>query len=158
MLFRSVSQSRYRKLRFPTNVSFGDLSTTIYSDGQGKTLTLFKDWLDYIFPVNFTNNNGAFRVPYKSTYATTATITHFNPEGEPIVRYKFEELYPVGIQDIPLNWGAFEDVVTLQADFKYSTYSAESLSSIASKTSSFDPVIPTPTQNNRVPQTPIIKK
>ena len=30
---------------FPTNITFGNLSATFFSDGQGKTLTLFKDWL-----------------------------------------------------------------------------------------------------------------
>lgn len=146
------------KETFPTNVSFGDLSVTFFSDGQGKTLTIFKDWLNYIFPINFSADNNAFRVPYKSDYSTVATITHFDPEGSPIVKYKFNELYPAGVQDIQMNWGAFEDIVTLSADFKYTTYSAESLYSASSKTSKKSPVIPAPAPNNRLPWTTIIKK
>jgi len=142
---------------FPTNISFGDLSITFLSDGQGKTLTIFKDWLKYIFPVDFTTNSNAFRLPYKSEYSTTATINHFDPEGKTIAKYKFEEIYPASILDIPMNWGAFDDLVTLSADFKYSTYSVQSISATNQQAQSNQPVISLPAQNNRQPETSIIK-
>lgn len=142
------------KETFPVNVSFGDLSVTFFSDGEGKTLSAFKEWLDYIFPVNFTYDSNAFRVPYKSDYSTKAVITHFDPEGKPIVKYTFDEVYPAGVQDISMNWGAFEDIVTLQADFKYTVYKIENLQTNAKK---FDPVNTSPAPNNRLPQSPIIE-
>jgi hypothetical protein len=141
------------KEAFPINISFGDLSVTFYSDGQGKTLTALKEWLNYMFPVDFTINDSAFRVPYKSEYATKATVIHFDPEGNAIVKYTFDEVYPAGVQDIALNWGAFEDVVTVQADFKYSTYKIENL---IQESKGPDPVVPSPASNNRLPQIPII--
>jgi hypothetical protein len=145
------------KEAFPTNISFGDLSATFFSDGQGKTLTIFKDWLKYIFPTDFVTNSNAFRLPYKSDYATTATIKHFDPEGRTIAKYKFEEIYPASISDIPMNWGAFDDLVTLSADFKYSTYSVESVSTTSQPVQPDQPVVPKPAQNNRQPETPVIK-
>ena len=145
------------KETFPTNISFGDLSATFFSDGQGKTLTIFKDWLKYIFPTDFATNSNAFRLPYKSDYATTATIKHFDPEGRTIAKYKFEEIYPASISDIPMNWGAFDDLVTLSADFKYSTYSVESVSTINQPTQPDQPVTPKLAQNNRQPESPILK-
>lgn len=142
---------------FPTNISFGDLSTTFFSDGQGKTLTIFKDWLKYIFPTDFTTNPSAFRLPYKSDYATIATINHFDPEGRTIAKYTFNEIYPASIQDIPMNWGAFDDLVTLSVDFKYSTYSVESVSTTGQPIQSDQPSVPLLAQNNRQPESPIIK-
>jgi hypothetical protein len=142
---------------FPTNISFGDLSATFFSDGEGKTLTIFKDWLKYIFPTDFVTNSNAFRLPYKSDYATTATIKHFDPEGRTIAIYKFDEVYPASISDIPMNWGAFDDLVTLSADFKYSTYSVESVSTTNQPVQPNQSVIPKPAQNNRQPESPIIK-
>ena len=143
---------------FPTNITFGNLSATFFSDGQGKTLTLFKDWLKYIFPVDFITNPSAFRLPYKSDYATTAIIKHFDPEGEVIVTYKFEEIYPSSVSDIPMNWGAFDDLVTLSTDFEYSTYSIERAGDIKYPTPTFpQPVVPKPAPNNQQPESPIFK-
>ena len=56
-----------------------------------------------------------------------------------------------------MNWGAFDDLVTLSADFKYSTYSVESVSTTNQPTQPDQPVIPKLAQNNRQPESPIIK-
>jgi hypothetical protein len=109
---------------FPTNISFGDLSITFYSDMEGQTLTMFKDWVDYIFPTDM-NADGRFSVPYKADYAAQVDIRHYDAEGRVIILYNFEDVYPVNIADIPLNWGGFNDIVTLSADFKYSKYTVE---------------------------------
>ena len=105
---------------FPTNISFGDLSVTFLSDGQGKTISVFREWMEYIFP---TNDNTTFRVPYKADYSSVATIIHFDPEGGKIIEYKFEETFPKAVGSIPMNWGSFNDVVTLSIDFEYTMYS-----------------------------------
>lgn len=143
---------------FPTNVSFGDLSVTFFSDGQGQSLTIFKEWMNYIFPINFRQNNTAFRVPYKSEYTSVSNITHYDTQGIPIVKYTFEEVYPISIQDISMNWGALDDIVTVSAAFKYTSYSAKNVYVSPSPTSNTDPVVPNLAQNNRLPQTPPIKK
>lgn len=109
---------------FPTNISFGDLSITFYSDMEGQTLTMFKDWVDYIFPTDM-NADGRFSVPYKADYAAQVDINHFDAEGRLLINYNFEDVYPINIADIPLNWGGFNDIVTLSADFKYSKYTIE---------------------------------
>jgi len=112
------------KESFPTNITFGDLSITFYSDMEGQTLSIFKDWIDYIFPTSVANDE-IFSVPYKSDYAATMYIKHYDPEGRLVVEFKFDEVFPATIADIPFNWGAFNDVVTLSADFKYTTYSVK---------------------------------
>lgn len=146
------------KEAFPTNIAFSNLSVTFFSDGQGKTLTIFKDWLKYIFPIDFLADPNAFRLPYKSDYATTAIINHFDQEGRIIAKYKFEEVYPSSISDISMNWGAFDDLVTLSADFEYSSYSVESVSTTNQPTEPNELIDNKPGQNNRKPVSPVSKK
>lgn len=113
------------KEAFPTNVSFGDLSITFYSDDQGHNLTIFKDWIECIFPVKSGKSTDTFSVPYKADYVTDIEIKHYDPFGKILTTYKFEEAFPETIADVPLNWGSFNDIVTQSIDFKYSKYSVE---------------------------------
>lgn len=143
---------------FPTNIQFGDLSVTFLSDGQGKSLTLFRDWIDFIFPTRYDFDHSAFRLPYKNEYATTAVIKHYDPENNTIVDYKFEEMYPAAINDIPFNWGAFDDLVTVSVDFKYTIYSSDNKYTYLGPPIFGDQFLsPSEAPNNRIPASPIIK-
>jgi hypothetical protein len=57
-----------------------------------------------------------------------------------------------------MNWGAFDDLVTLSADFKYSTYSVESVSTTNQPMQPNEAVTSKPAQNNRQPESTVNKK
>ena len=145
---------------FPMNITFGDLSVTFLSDAKANNLSLFKEWLNYIFPTD-ANSESIFRIPYKNDYAVTATVNHFDPAGNKIVEYNFEEVFPTSINDVRFNWGAYDDIVSISIDFKYTKYTVKNLSS-ASQTPTqvapqTTPVDNQPAQNNQLPQSPILQ-
>jgi hypothetical protein len=118
------------KESYPINVTYSDLSVSFLSDGEGLVLNLFKDWIDFIFPTadsESSHNARSLVIPYRQEYATTITLKHFSPDAanKSIMKYTFHEIFPEKIGDVPFNWGAFNDIVTLPVDFKYTYYTQE---------------------------------
>jgi hypothetical protein len=146
------------KESFPTNVNFGDLAATFFSDGQGKTLTVFKEWMNYIYRSGVEVADPVYRVPYKRDYATTTSIIHFDAEGKSVVEYTFYEVFPYALNDVSLNWGAFDDVVTLSVDFKYSTYSVKSFNTSTQPKETAQIVQKSPAKNNRLLENSLIDR
>ena len=104
---------------FPVNVTYSDLSITFLSDGKGEVLRLFKAWLDSLF-ISREDDAERFRVAYRDDYlAKSLKIRHFDPTGKQIVEYTFIDAFPYHTGDISLNWGAFNDVVSINVNFKY---------------------------------------
>jgi len=114
------------KESFPINVNYSDLNISFLSDGQGQILNLFKDWIDFIFPVANVESASipgkSVSVPYRNEYTSVLSINHFNSEGKKIMKYTFHDAWPEKTGDIPFNWGAFNEIVTLPVDFKYTYY------------------------------------
>lgn len=145
------------KESFPTNINFGDLSVTFLSDAKGQNLSVFKEWMNYIYRAEPIVQDTAFRLPYKNDYATTTLIKHFDPEGKVIAEYKFNEVFPINIGDISMNWGALNDLLDIQVVFKYSTYSIKTGNSLNPTPSKNVPIKKQPAENNRIPENPIYK-
>jgi len=119
------------KESYPINVTYSDLSVGFLSDGDGIVLNLFKDWIDFIFPTADSEskyNARSLVVPYRQEYATTMILKHFSPEvdkngaNKSIMTYTFHEAFPEKIGDVTFNWAAFNDIITLPVDFKYTYY------------------------------------
>lgn len=105
---------------FPYNIVFGDLSCTFLSDGKGQVLKMLNDWITTIYPVEGADR---FRVAYRSDYvAPVATLEHFDTQGNLIVTYEFRDVYPERVSDLSFSWGAFDDIVQIPVEFKYSYY------------------------------------
>lgn len=107
---------------FPHGFNFSDLSITFLSDGEGQVLSVFRDWIDIIFPTSGIGQTDNYKVAYKAEYAVAMTIRHYDPSGKVIVTYKFEEVWPESVGEVPLNWGSYDDIIVLPVEFKYKGY------------------------------------
>lgn len=143
---------------FPINVTYSDLSVTLLSDAKASNLNMIKDWLEKIFPVGAVDSQYNLRVPYRNEYiAPTATLKHFNPQGDVIIEYNFYDVFPERIGPVSLNWAAFNDTASINVEFKYKYYSQFRPAIPESKSSSTPSPIgnPQPALNNRLPRTSI---
>jgi len=120
---------------FPINVTFGDLNMMVLSDGQAEMLNLFKDWLASIYMVGGLNGTAqgpnafmgnSYRVSYREDYQATISLTHYNPEGDEIVKYTFYEAFPERVSDMNLSWAALNEVLSIPVTFKYRYYTTNS--------------------------------
>lgn len=113
---------------FPFSVGFNDLTVAFLCDDQGKIINLFKEWVNYIFPIDDEGGPSNYRVAYRSQYTSTITIRsyseHASAEGNPIptLEYKFFDAFPERVADVQFNWGSFNEILTQQIEFKYRTY------------------------------------
>lgn len=108
---------------FPINKSFGDLGITFICDAEGETLSLFEDWIDFIFPTPNEYTQKKHRVAYRNDYVSpTISISCFDVHGKKRIEYIFTNSYPLRKNDVNLNWGSLDDMMVLNVDFKYTSY------------------------------------
>lgn len=136
---------------FPYNVQFGDLSCSFLSDGNGQVLSLFNEWMNIIYPVS-PDDIDRFRVPYRNEYvAPTATLEHYDPQGNLILTYTFYNVYPESISDVSFSWAAYDDIIQLPVEFKYSYFTIKQ--NTVPKSNS-DVIAQQPAQRTALPVTP----
>lgn len=115
---------------FPVNKSFTDLGVSFICDAEGKTLSIFEDWINFIFPTQNEYSKNKHRVAYRNDYISpTISITCYDIHGNPSIEYIFTNAYPVRKNDVNLNWGSLDDMMVLNVDFKYTTYQKRAISS-----------------------------
>lgn len=138
---------------YPYNVNYGDLSIDFLGDGEGKILTLFNEWINKIYPIA-TGSANQFIVPYKDEYVSPIlTVKHFDPEGRTIAVYIFKDAFPERTGEINFNWGAFNDITTLNIEFKYDFYT---MNRPINNTNTTNAGPPQPARVTRLPITPVI--
>lgn len=139
---------------FPTGINFGDLSISFLSDGSGHVMNFMHDWMSIIIPTSGSNEGSNFKIAYKAEYVTKMFVKHYDPEGNVIAEYEFSEVYPESIGDIPMNWGAYDDIVIVPAEFKYTLMKPKAITLKSSTT----PVgSDKPSLRTGLPVTPIIE-
>lgn len=119
---------------------FTDITLSFLADGHGEILKMFHNWFKYI--VNFdssrngeTGFNGAepYEVGYKDQYAATMEITSFNEEGDKIITYKLNEVFPLFLGEIALNWGDSDSIMRIPVTFTFRDWQSDSMSITAVK-------------------------
>ncbi len=113
---------------------FTDITLSFLADGHGEILKMFHNWFKYI--VNFdSSKNGItglnasepYEVGYKDDYAATMEITVFNEEGDKIITYKFNEVFPLFLGEISMNWGDSDSIMRIPITFTFRDWQSDSM-------------------------------
>lgn len=134
---------------FPQGAKFNQTQMSIYNDENSKLLNLFRDWISNIIDIgDESSNSNDFRVNYRDNYLSTLTIDHFNPQGEISARYILRDAFPVDMGDIGVSWDATDQLVSLNINIIYKSWSISKVpaSSKASSSSTY-----TTQPNNNLP-------
>ena len=66
-----------------------------------------------------------YNVMYKSKYAADIIITQYAIDGNPLLRVKLIDAFPIGINQVPLSWSAQNQAISLNVTFAYTEYQYE---------------------------------
>lgn len=130
---RQIGYGPSRKI--PYDVAHGDITLTFYSDGDGKVLAFFDQWLRNV--VAFGNPSkqdpisGASwgEVQYPDNYEAQLQIYQYNENPGPsedsaveILKYTLDKAYPVSVSEVTLDWANAEAIQTVSVTFTYKTF------------------------------------
>jgi hypothetical protein len=116
--------------KFSVMTGYNDITLSFYTLGSAKEEIRLKflDWLAYItgrheiissrVPMETTYN-----VKYKNEYVRDIKITHYSITGDPLTEVTLYDAFPISINQVPLNWAAQNEVMSLNVTFAYTEYS-----------------------------------
>jgi len=118
----------------PYKPMFGDIQLGFLGDGSGMTHKFFQDWINSIVSFDMSKGFSSFdvsgkspyEVEYKENYQGGLNICAYNEQQQNIIEIEVFEAYPVGIDDIQLNWGDNDNIMRMNIRFAYTYYNAKS--------------------------------
>lgn len=124
--------------KFPVNAQFNDLSFEVYSDGYGEIWQFWHNWLNMIFGfTSKTNPNDTpgkvsefakYTTKYKDEYATTMQLRIYDNFGNNIQNFNFYDAFPISLREVPLSWGATNDMIRLTIGISYKEHTIDNSS------------------------------
>jgi hypothetical protein len=119
--------------KFAVMTGYNDITLSFFTKGSGEEeiRKTFLSWSAYITgrseiiggpPTKFTEET-TYNVKYKKDYVQNITIEHFAITGELLTEVTLYDAFPVSINQIPLNWAAQNEVMSLNVTFAYTEYS-----------------------------------
>lgn len=129
----TVSQKIYGVTeKFAVMTGYNDITLSFYTMGSSEESIrkTFLQWLAYITGRNeILNYSGkamtetTYNVRYKSDYVKDIVITHYAITGEPLTEVTLYDAFPIAINQVPLNWAAQNQAMSLNVTFAYTEYS-----------------------------------
>lgn len=119
--------------KFPVMTGYNDITLSFYTYGSSTDVirSLFLEW-----GASMTGRSEVYKgkskpttynVMYKSKYVADIIITQYAIDGNPLVRVKLIDAFPVGINQTPLSWSAQNQAISLNVTFAYTEYQYEFL-------------------------------
>lgn len=119
-------------MKMPYDSEVTDLNLRFYVDGKGDAIEFFENWMRLISPLPTGMGKAEFggfsgEIGYRTEYTTTIKISMWNPAspGESMITYTLEGAYPIGLNEMNLDWSANGEVMVLSIPFTYNAYSVE---------------------------------
>ena len=123
----TVSQKIYGVVeKFPIMASYNDSTLSFYIPGTGEEevrlaflswITLFTGRSSVLGPIETTYN-----VKYKDEITSNIIITHYTSAGEKMLQCTLMEAFPIAISQVPLNWSAQNEAMSINVTFAYTEY------------------------------------
>jgi hypothetical protein len=118
--------------KFAVMTGYNDITLSFYTQGSGTEFTrqYFQEWIASITgrgetfsSPGKTPKETTYNVQYKSSYTRNIDITHYAITGDKLTEVHLYEAFPVSINQIPLNWAAQNQAMSLNVTFAYTEYS-----------------------------------
>lgn len=116
--------------KFSVMTGYNDITLSFFTlgSGQEEIRATFLGWLAYItgrseiistrVPIETTYN-----VKYKNQYVRDIKVTHYAITGDPLVEVTLYDAFPISTNQVPLNWAAQNEAMSLNVTFAYTEYS-----------------------------------
>lgn len=110
-----------RTVKFPGDMVFGDLSTTIMASEGSTERNSFEKWMDAI---NGTNNNGMIGTLNNSTgFGGTVTLLQYGKSStSPIHTITFVDCWPTTVGEAPVSYDTASDILQFDVTWAYNYY------------------------------------
>ena len=110
-----------RTVKFPGDMVFGDLSTTIMASEGSTERNSFEKWMDAI---NGTNNNGMIGTLNNSTsFGGTVTLLQYGKSStNPIHTITFVDCWPTTVGEAPVSYDTASDILQFDVTWAYNYY------------------------------------
>lgn len=118
--------------KFAVMTGYNDITLSFFTRGSEEEATrkMILQWLSFITGRDEiltysgkTQKQTSYNVKYKSEYVKDITITHYAITGEPLTEVTLYDAFPIATNQVPLNWAAQNEVMSLNVTFAYTEYS-----------------------------------
>ena len=113
--------------KVPLMTTYSDLTLSFLTHGSSTELTRssFLKWLSYISGRGEILKGGGstnYNVKYKDSYTGTIQITQYAITGDPLLKCELYEVFPIAINQSPLNWASPNNIQSLNVTFAFTEY------------------------------------
>ena len=120
-----------RVFKFAGERTYPQWTCTFLNDEDFKLRNALERWSDYIS--GHVKLGRTAQVNQSKTgpldYQSSATLTQFAKNGNPIKKYTFWGLYPLTLTDIPVSWDTTNAIEEFTATFEYQWYTTNYITS-----------------------------
>ena len=119
-----------RVFKFAGERTYPQWTCTFLNDEDFKLRNALERWSDYIsghVKLGRTSQTGSNKGPLD--YQSSAILTQFSKNGNPLKKYTFNGLYPLTLTDIPVSWDTTNAIEEFTATFEYQYYTTNYISS-----------------------------
>ena len=120
-----------RVFKFAGERTYPQWTCTFLNDEDFKLRNALERWSDYIS--GHVKLGRTAQVNQSKTgpldYQSSATLTQFAKNGNPIKKYTFNGLYPLTLTDIPVSWDTTNAIEEFTATFEYQWYTTNYITS-----------------------------
>ena len=120
-----------REVKFAGNRTFADWTVTVINDENFKVRARLENWMSKI-----NSHSGNQRASSKGLFGT-ATVKQLGKTSDTSIRsYVFENIFPVDLSEITLDWGDNDSIEEFTCTFAYDYWTATSSGSPATDATS----------------------
>ena len=106
-----------RTVKIPGDLVFADLTTTIINTEKYNVRNEIEKWMEFI------NGTGSNKSQTAANFGTgTAELIHYQKDGTDTMTYKFIEIWPTTVAEIPLSYDTASDIETFDVTWAYNYY------------------------------------
>ena len=106
-----------RTVKIPGDLVFADLSTTIINTEKYNVRNEIEKWMEFI------NDTGSNKSKTAANFGTgTGELVHYQKDGTDTMTYKFIDIWPTTIAEIPLSYDTASDIETFDVTWAYNYY------------------------------------
>ena len=122
-----------RVFKFAGERTYPQWTCTFLNDEDFKLRNALERWSDYIsghVKLGRTRvQSTAGRANMPLDYQSSAILTQFSKNGNPLKKYTFNGLYPLTLTDIPVSWDTTNAIEEFTATFEYQYYTTNYIKS-----------------------------
>jgi len=109
-----------RTMKLVGDRQFDDWVVSIYNDIDFPVKAILEKWSNLMNSlVGNELSDAGFNTTNTPSYKSDATVIQYDQSGKAARAYKFVGLFPTEISDIPLDWGAVNQIEEFRVNFTY---------------------------------------